>query len=268
MTIQVERLGIRRARTRPQIARYAPAAILAGYGIFILSLFARNELTLYINPSYVWPSTLAGVVLIALAVARAVRPVPHEHSHDECCTEDSCGCETESPRRVWTYAALCVPLALAILVPPHGLAGFSARQRGLQIAGLTVTHGAPTVKRASLMVDTRTFTLQDWVGALASDPNPKDYLGKPVLLTGMALHDPSSVPPGYIMVLRYQVTCCIADARPEGLIVKDTSQGAIKDNEWVSVKGKMGAASYSGQQVAVVIPSSIVRTKAGDPYMY
>lgn len=268
MTIRVERLGIRRSIARPQIDRYAPAAILAGYGIFILSLFFRNQLTLYINPSYVWPSTLAGVVLIVLAVVRATRPAAGAHSHEECCTEDACSCGTESTIPTWTYGALCIPLVLALLVPPRGLAGFSARQRGLQIAGLTVTHGAPTVKHASLLVDTRTFTLQDWVGALSSDPNPRDYLGKPVVLSGLAVRDPASVPTGYLMVLRYQVTCCIADARPEGLIVKDTTHGAIHDNQWVTVTGKMGATSYGGQQVAVVMPSSIRGTKAGDPYMY
>jgi uncharacterized membrane protein YcgQ (UPF0703/DUF1980 family) len=76
------------------------------------------------------------------------------------------------------------------------------------------------------------------------------------------------MPPGYIMVLRYQVTCCIADARPIGLIVRDTSNGALKDNQWVKVTGIMGAAAYQGQQIAVVLPKRIVPTRAGNPYMY
>lgn len=261
---------------RVDLARLLPSVLLAGYGGFIISLYLRGDLTLYISPSYVWPSTLAAIVLVLLSVVRLLRTASATNSHccsDETCAceagiaEDDCGCAAPT-KRIWPYAILAIPLFLAVLFPPRSLAAFSARQRGLQIAGLTPVRGAAPISRVSLSVDTRTFTLQDWVGALSADPNPKDYTGKPVVLTGMVIHAPASVPPGYIMVLRYQVTCCIADARPEGLIVKDSSHGVLKDNQWVTVTGKMGAAAYHGQQLAVVVPKSIAATKAGNPYMY
>lgn len=267
MTTNVRRLRGRTWWMRVDFARFLPSLVLAGYGIFILSLFARNALTLYINPSYVWPSTLAGVVLIGLALVRLT--VRGDAVCD--CGVSECGgdCGSEhTPRRLWPYAFLCVPLVLAVLVPPRGLADFSARQRGLQIAGLTSVRGAGTVKRVSLSVDTRAFNLQDWVGALSADPNPRDYMGKPVRLTGIVIHDSASVPPGFIMVLRYQVTCCIADARPVGLIVRDSSHGALKDNQWVTVTGTMGETSFSGQKVAVVEPNSMTPAKSGNPYIY
>lgn len=268
MTIRVERLRDRGATIRLDLARWLPSLVLAGYGIFILSLDARGVMTMYINPGYVWPTTVAGVALIGLAAVRLIRrsaPIPD--GHDVCCVEDACGCAQPSPR-LWPYVALCVPLLLAALFPPRSLASFSAVQRGPQIAGMTAIRGASTVKRVSLTMDTRTFTLQDWAGALSADPNPRDYAGKPVVLTGIVLHSSASMPPGYIMVMRYQVTCCIADARPIGLIVRDASNGALKDNQWVKVTGTMGAASYGGQKVAVVEPKTIVPTKAGNPYMY
>jgi putative membrane protein len=124
------------------------------------------------------------------------------------------------------------------------------------------------VKRVSLSVDTSTFTMQDWVGALSADPNPKDYAGKPVQISGIVLHSAASMPPGYIMVMRYQVTCCIADARPVGLIVKDTSHGALKDNQWVHVSGVMSSARYEGDSIAIVSPKVMKPIKASDPYMY
>ena len=270
MTIRVERLRERGAVIRVDVARFLPSFILAGYGIFILSLFARRVMTLYINPVYVGPTTLAGAVLVGLAaVGMARRP----HSAGTTCTDETCwvsdSCAGAAARpRLWKCALLSVPLLLAAIFPPRSLASFSAIQRGPQIAGLTAVHGAITVRRVSLTVDTGSFTLQDWAGALSSDPNPNDYLGKTINLTGMVLHDPASVPPGFIMVLRYQITCCIADARPVGLIVRDISLGALKDDQWVTVHGTMAAASYQGQKVAVVSPKQIVPTKAGNPYMY
>lgn len=171
-------------------------------------------------------------------------------------------------RRLWPYLGLSVPLLLGAVLPPQGLAAFSALQRGPQVAGVSAIHGVAAVHRVSLSVDTNSFSLQDWAGALGADPNPKDYAGKPVTISGMVLRAAGIAPPGYIMVLRYQVTCCIADARPIGLVVKDTSGGAIKSSQWVKVSGVMGAATYEGSDIAVVEPKTMKTIKAGNPYMY
>lgn len=269
MTIRVERLRVRTMPVHLDIARYFPAFIMTGYGAFILSLFIRNALTLYINPNYVWPTTVAGGILLTLGLHKLVRrtKVTACCSQDAGCSDDGCGCG-EPATRLWPYAALCIPLFLAVLLPPRSLSAFSAQQRGMQIAGQSMIRSSAVVSHVSLSVDTRSFGFQDWVAALGADPNPKDYRGKPVILTGMVMHAPASVPPGYIMVLRYQITCCVADARPEGLVVRDTWKGALKDGEWVSVRGVMGEANYQGQQVAVVEPKQMVPTKAGNPYMY
>jgi uncharacterized repeat protein (TIGR03943 family) len=249
---------------RLDLRRYLPSIILAGYGFFILSLYVRGVLTWYINPSYVLPAMTAAGVLVVLAVALVLlAPAPH---CDTCCA-DGCDCST-STHSYRVYGMLAIPLVLALLVPPHALAGFSALQRGPQIAGIGVIRGASAVKRVSLSVNTRAFTMEDWVGALSADPNPADYTGKPVTVSGLVVHDSASTPRGYFMVIRYLVTCCIADARPVGLIVKDTSNGAIRDNQWISVTGTMGAAEDGGQKVAVVIPRTLTPIKAGNPYIY
>jgi uncharacterized repeat protein (TIGR03943 family) len=264
VTIRSERLRAAGLTVQWDVHRFLRVAILAGYGIFILSLFLRNVMTWYINPAYVLPTTIAGAALIGIAVIGLRSKATHEH--DEC-LDDDCACD-EPATRPWTYALLALPLFLALVFPPQGLAAFSALQRGPQIAGLNLLHGPTAVKRVSLSVDTRSFSLEDWVGALSADPNPKDYAGKPVQVTGMVLHAPGSIPNGYIMVMRYFVTCCIADARPVGLTVLDTSHGALKDGQWVTVVGTMASAGDSGQQIAVVKPRTMRVTKAGDPYIY
>lgn len=249
---------------RLDLARFLGPAILAGYGLFIVSLFLRGVMSMYINPVYIAPTTLAGAVLIGLSavgVARKSTPACDANG------VSSCGCDTDIPR-LRTFALLGVPLFLALVFPPRSLASFSANQRGPQIAGMTAVHGSSAMKRVSLSVNTRAFSMQDWVGALSADPNPRDYLRKPIIISGLALHDSASVPPGYLIVIRYFVTCCIADARPVGLIVKDTTHGTLADNQWVSVTGVMGAANYQGQSIAVVEPARIDRIKSGNPYIY
>jgi uncharacterized repeat protein (TIGR03943 family) len=266
VTIPVERLRPLQVTVPFDLRRFLASFILAGYGIFIVSLFLRQVMTWYINPVYVGPTTFAGAVLIGLG-ALAFRHKAQLHDHDESCVDEDCGCVDPAPK-LRTYVILAIPLFLAVVFPPRSLAAFSALQRGPQIAGLNLLHGPASVKRVSLSVDTRSFGMADWVGALSADPNPKDYAGKPVQLTGMVLHSPGSVPDGYIMVMRFFVTCCIADARPVGLMVRDTSHGALKDSQWVSVTGTMSSLTTGGQQIAVVKPTRIVPTKAGDAYIY
>lgn len=265
MTVHLERARPRTAIGSIDVRAFLPSFLLAGYGIFILSLFFRHVMTWYINPGYVWSTTLAGAVLVGIGAVGVARH--QETSCQSCGTGCECGCGQSSPR-VLTYALLSLPLVLALIFPPRGLAAFSANERGPQIAGISAVHGVTSMRRVSLSVDTRSFSMEDWVGALSADPNPRDYKGKPVRVSGMVLHASASVPAGYVMVMRYLVTCCIADARPVGVIVKDTSHGALRDNQWVTVTGTMGSASDSGQQVAVVNPTAIVNIKSGNPYIY
>ncbi|HZU13788.1 MAG TPA: TIGR03943 family protein [Chloroflexota bacterium] len=251
MTIELEQ-RVTRVQPRLSLHRILPPVLLAGYGILILSLYLRHVLAWYINPTYIVPTVAAAGVLLALSVV----------GREDAC-DDGCTCTTRSPL---TYGLLALPLVLGLAVPPHSLAAFSARLRGPEVAGLTVVHGI-AVKRVSLSVDTRSFSIEDWAGALSADPNPHDYLGKPVQVTGMVLHDSAGVPPGDVMVMRYLITCCIADARPIGVVVHDPT-GALKDNEWVTVTGKMGEQTYQGQAVSVVMPSKVLQVKAGNPYIY
>jgi uncharacterized repeat protein (TIGR03943 family) len=265
VTVHLERSRGRTTALPIDLKPFLPSFLLGGYGIFILSLFFRHVMIWYINPGYVWSTTLAGAVLLGIgAVGLARRQSP---ACESCGTDCDCGCREPSPR-IWTYALLSLPLVLALIFPPRGLAAFSANERGPQIAGVNAVHGVNAIRRVSLSVDTRSFSMQDWVGALSADPNPRDYKGKPVRVSGMILHASASVPMGYVMVMRYLVTCCIADARPVGVIVKDSSHGALRDNQWVTVTGTMGSTNDAGQQVTVVNPTGIVRIKSGNPYIY
>ena len=56
MTINVQRLRVHRTGVRVEFARFLPSAILAAYGVFILSLYVRGVMTWSINPSYVLPT--------------------------------------------------------------------------------------------------------------------------------------------------------------------------------------------------------------------
>ena len=118
MTLQLEHSHTHRATRALDVRPFLPAFLLGGYGIFILSLFARGVMTWYINPGYVWSTTLAGGVRIGLsAVALARR---RTSVCETCGTDCTCGCGESSPR--WrTYALLELPRVLAERVTRHYL---------------------------------------------------------------------------------------------------------------------------------------------------
>lgn len=267
MTVPMERVRTHRIAHMWNVQPYVPSTILIGYGVFILSLRLRGVMTWYINPTYVLPTTVAAIVLLGIGAFGVLRAQRQSSVQVGDCCGDDCGC-AEPPRHLATYALLALPLALAAIFPPRSLAAFSAHQRGPQIAGASLIHGSAPVSRVSLSVDTRSFSMMDWVGALSADPNPHDYLHKPVRITGMVLTGSGNVPPGTFMVMRYLVTCCIADARPVGLIVQQSAGTIVRDNQWVTVNGTMAIAHVSGQETAVVHPTQTKIIPSQDPYMY
>ena len=115
MTVQIERLRVMSNRRRVDVAHYAPSLLLAGYGLFVLSLYLRNDLNLYINPMYTWPTVAAGVVLLIISGVRLMGTRTLACGHGG---SDGCAC-TEPSVRLWPFLALSAPLLLAALVPPH-----------------------------------------------------------------------------------------------------------------------------------------------------
>jgi putative membrane protein len=62
--------------------------------------------------------------------------------------------------------------------------------------------------------------------------------GEPADITGFVYLDPR-LPTNQIMVGRFTITCCVADAVALGIVVETTQAAILESNTWVRVKGKI-----------------------------
>jgi len=70
-------------------------------------------------------------------------------------------------------------------------------------------------------------------------------------------------------VVRFTLSCCVADARPIGLMVENVIDAELAQDTWVEVKGHFEVRSIEGIDTPVIIPDSIVVTDQPEqPYLY
>lgn len=91
-------------------------------------------------------------------------------------------------------------------------------------------------------------SLLGWVRTLNVYPEPDSYAGQKLKLQGLVLHSPE-LPPEYLLLSRFVITCCAADAYPVGLPVKLTaSRQVYPPDTWIEVEGKMITENLGGKR--------------------
>ena len=111
----------------------------------------------------------------------------------------------------------------------------------------------------------------DWIRLVNVYPEPDAYEGESVAVEGFVIH-PDTWPDDYLMVSRFVLTCCAADAYPVGLPVKLTGTTAQADypvDSWLSVTGQIQTEILDGRRQIAIAPTAI-RTieEPRNPYEY
>jgi uncharacterized repeat protein (TIGR03943 family) len=101
-------------------------------------------------------------------------------------------------------------------------------------------------------------------------PEPDAHTAEAVNVKGFVIH-PENWPENYVMVSRFVLTCCAADAYPVGLPVKLTS-GNRNDypvDSWLNVSGTMTSDTLEGRRQLAIAPAKIETIKEPkNPYEY
>ena len=253
-----------------------PLAVIAlGYGAYLLYAYAAGALYFYINPTYIIPTALTGIVLVLLGLIVAVAPrsrrgpqarpleyaAPAEHAdhvaHDGHADHDGLS---------WfTVALLILPLVCGFALPPKPLGVSTAAQRGVEVTPLG---RADDVVEFRVSSRPETYNIKDWVTAMRSDPDPESLAGKAVRVSGFVYHD-SRLPEGWFLVARFVVQCCAVDATPIGLPVRTAGGTVPNEGTWIAIDGLWDVAEIGRERKAVVTPTSVTPIKRPDqPYLY
>lgn len=101
---------------------------------------------------------------------------------------------------------------------------------------------------------------------------PGLYEGKSVKLSGMVYHDrdvDKIFGNGSIVVFRFVINCCVADAIPAVSIVQLTSGRTPENNTWVEAQGTFFMEKENGQPMPVLKNALIKQVqKPAQPYLF
>ncbi len=89
--------------------------------------------------------------------------------------------------------------------------------------------------------------------------NQGDYYGKEVVTRGSVLRS-EGLAPEQVVLFRFVMSCCAADARPVWLTVEGDGEtiAALKNDDWVQVRGRFGIREIKGQKVPAITAASVV----------
>jgi putative membrane protein len=125
---------------------------------------------------------------------------------------------------------------ISFWVPPTVLSAQVALQRGVS-ESLPLTQTNPQAFRGNIKPENR--TLIDWIRTLNAYPEPDAYQGQKAKITGFVIHLPQ-LPPNYLLLSRFVLTCCAVDAYPVGIPIKlEGDRSVYPPDSWLTVEGAM-----------------------------
>ncbi len=226
------------------------SAALLLWGLLLLKYWISGQIYYLLHPDYVWLAILAGVALLGLTVYRLVKYVRQRSRRSLFAPRSSLALQHAAFLPVGFGSGLLVAIAcLGLIYTPRPFASDIALQRGVTDT-LLMTRSQPQAFRISNQPEER--SLLDWIRTINVYPEPDAYTGDPVEVTGFVVYPPD-LPEAYLVISRFIITCCAADAYPVGLPVKIVGdRSAFPADAWFRVKGVMATEVLNGQRQLVI----------------
>lgn len=225
--------------------RVAGTAVLAAWaGLFWFLLLSGRD-AFYLSSRTEWIVPVAAILLTAAATGRLMSArvvVP----------------ESLSVRELWMMGLMVVPVVLVLAAPPATLGAFSASKRA-GFAGTGFATSAGDIGSGEL-------TLVD-VAAGQTSPEGERALaaraGETVRFIGFVTRR-DDTPADEILLTRYVVSCCVADATVAQVRVVNVTPGAFANDTWVEVTGTI----YPLGREVIVDATEITEVERPDrPYL-
>ena len=199
-------------------ARVAGAAVLGAWAFLFWFLWLTGRDALYLSTRTDWVVPVAAVLLTAATIGRLA----------------SSRVTTSEPlrtREAWIMGLMVVPVVLVLAAPPATLGTFSAGKRS-GFAGTGFATSASEIGEGEL-------TLVD-VAAAQTTPEGERALaaraGETVTFVGFVVRR-DDTPADEILLTRYVVSCCAADAAVASVRVVNVTPGEFEPDDWIEVTG-------------------------------
>ncbi|ASC71314.1 hypothetical protein XM38_022660 [Halomicronema hongdechloris C2206] len=244
---------------------FSDLLVLLAWGSLLLKYWLTGELAVLLHPDYQWLSHSAAVVLLGLAGLqgwRLLTQMLQPPSRRPALAQHI----TLMPHR-WSRGILLAVAVAGLIYSPRPFTSDTALQRGLTDTLSMTRSSRPQAFVRQAAPEERTII--DWVRTLNVYPEPDAYGGQAVDVIGFVIHPPEW-PDSHLMIARFVLTCCAADAYPVGLAVRlPTGQALPAADTWLRVTGQMTTETLDGQRQLVVAPDRLRPVEEpANPYEY
>lgn len=239
---------------------------LGTWSAMLLRYWLGGKLLLLLHPDYAWLSNVAAIVLLLLAGSQVIK-ILSARRQTASEKDADLGHVTLLPPSISSALLLSVAV-FGLIYTPRAFASETAAARGISDS-LTLTRSQPQRFVRAAAPETRTVI--DWIRLVNVYPEPDAYAGEPVALKGFVIY-PEEWPENYLMVSRFVLTCCAADAYPVGLPVKLDAGRSRSDypvDSWLAVSGEMVTEELDGRRQIAIAPQEVaVVEEPENPYQY
>lgn len=243
--------------------------ILFLMGLYLIDLALSGNLSNYINvDNFGWLTWVGAIILFAIAGANMVELMtkanPDDASHQDPLTDDPYARRLGGTISSWVFLGLVsVPLILGLGVPSQPLGADAVGNLSSDVS----TIGGGDFSAADIPPENR--NLLDWVRVFAASPDMSEFEGETVDVIGFVYKDARFAGTENFMVVRFTLSCCVADARPIGLVVDNINSVQLDQDTWVRITGRVVVRDVDGVETPMILTDSIEITEQPEqPYLY
>lgn len=270
--------------------------ILLGFSTFLVWLVESNNIIFYINPRFVRLTEAAAVLIFLMFLVQA------GNSFQRTATAH---CHSGQGKLKLVLLPFVVTLLMAFLLPNNPLDASMADNKGMSLNTRPVTSGqsGPStvvpnnltatatqvnnnnaniqgdasqaqnpiqikldeLRKSSLIkVNEDNFTL------VTNEVNmyPDQYVGKEITMLGFVLKD-QKYPSNQFGLVRYVISCCSADAVPDGFICDYSNASNFSKGSWLNIRGTIQLGKFENNTIPVIRVTSFSKAQEPEnPYIY
>ncbi len=258
------------------------AAILLGFTLLLTYLHLSGEMSKYINIKYSTFSQIAAIILLILffvqlqdILQQRKNKTKHVHScgHDHC-DHDHGFDKKWTLRNVVSYSIILLPILSGFFLPAATLDSAMAAQKGILLTGNSGNGDKenPYQEIESEMLSRGAIEMEHSRFAAYSNAimyAPEKFVGKDIEIDGFVFKEEGKLQSDEIMIGRFIITHCVADAGVIGFKGKTPEAEKIPMDLFVSIKGELDVEMQDGIVKPVIIIHSWEEAKGVvDPYVY
>ncbi|MBA3690077.1 MAG: TIGR03943 family protein [Actinobacteria bacterium] len=220
--------------------------VLAAWAAMFWFLFLSGRVFLYLSTRTSWVVPIGAVLLTLAAAGRlAASRVPNP--------------EPLRRREAVVLTLMILPVLVVLVLPPATLGNFSAAKKTrFSSVNLRTFYGEIT--------STSEITLLSVAAGQTSDAGAEALAkraGSDVDFVGFVTRYPDT-PADELLLTRYVITCCVADATITQVRVVNVPPGRFEPNQWIEVKGQIYPL---GREVIVNASSVAGVPRPAKPYL-